>query len=108
MIRACGQDELEPGTSMTVDVAGETVALFRGESGDFFATQDSCTHEQWSLGTDGEVEGDEVVCPLHMARFDLRTGKALCLPATLAMKTYAVVVDDHGDVFISAAVEDTV
>lgn len=101
MIRACSVGDLEPGTSMTVDVGGNRVALFRTESGEFFATQDSCTHEQWSLGDEGEVEGDEVVCPLHMARFDLRTGSALCFPATVGLITYPVDVDDNGDVFIS-------
>ncbi|MHA4854793.1 non-heme iron oxygenase ferredoxin subunit [Rhodococcus sp. MSC1_016] len=101
MIRACSRDALKPGTSMTVDVGGNSVALFRTEAGEFFATQDSCTHEQWSLGSEGELEGDEVVCPLHMARFDLRTGKALCFPATVAMTTYPVHVNDNGDVFIS-------
>lgn len=103
MIRACSRDDLEPGTSMTVEIEGTPVALFRGESGEFFATQDSCTHEQWSLGDEGEVEADEVLCPLHLARFDLRTGKALCLPATDALTTYPVHVDDNGDVFISPA-----
>ncbi|WP_329410552.1 non-heme iron oxygenase ferredoxin subunit [Nocardia vinacea] len=101
MIRACSRDDLAPGTSVTVDVVGKAVALFRTESGEFFATQDSCTHEQWSLGSESEVEGDEVVCPLHMARFDLRTGKPLCFPATVAMTTYPVHVADNGDVFIS-------
>lgn len=86
---------------MTVEVGGNRLALFCTESGEFFATQDSCTHEQWSLGDEGEIEGNEVVCPLHMARFDLRTGKALCFPATVGLVSYPVHVDDNGDVFIS-------
>jgi len=69
------------------------IALFRTEDGQFFATADTCTHEQWSLGEDGDLEGEEIVCPLHMARFDLRTGRALCLPATAALQTFAVEIE---------------
>jgi nitrite reductase/ring-hydroxylating ferredoxin subunit len=70
------------------------VALHRAESGEFFATADSCTHEQFSLGEEGEVEGNQLVCPLHMARFDLSSGAPLCLPATVGLATYRVQLDD--------------
>lgn len=84
---------------MTVE--GEpVVALFRNEAGEFFATDDSCTHEKWSLGEDSDLEGNEVTCPLHLARFDIRTGEPLCLPATLALRTYGVEVDPDGKVFV--------
>ncbi|MCW2816067.1 MAG: ferredoxin [Nocardioides sp.] len=97
---ACEDGDLEPGESMTVpgDVA---VALYRNEHGDYFATADTCTHEDWSLGEDSDLEGNEVVCPLHMARFDIRSGEALCFPATIALQTYEVQVDD-GKVYVLA------
>jgi nitrite reductase/ring-hydroxylating ferredoxin subunit len=93
---ACNEGDLAPGESMTVFADGPEsidLALFRTEDGDYFATADSCTHEEWSLGQDSDIEGNEVVCPLHLARFDLRTGKALCFPASIALDTFAVVVD---------------
>lgn len=98
---ACMVDDLANGTSMTIGgVDGEVpIALFRTEDGEFFATEDSCSHEQWSLGEDSDLEGGEVVCPLHMARFDLRTGKALCFPATVALRTFQVEIED-GRVFV--------
>ena len=78
-------------------VEGSTrIALFRNEEGDFFATADTCSHEKWSLGEDGDLEGDEIVCPLHMARFDIRTGRALCLPAMVALQTFEVQIEDGG------------
>jgi nitrite reductase/ring-hydroxylating ferredoxin subunit len=86
-------DDIEPGTSMTVD-GDIPIALFRTDQDEFFATADTCTHEKWSLGEDSDLEGDEVICPLHMARFDIRTGKALCFPATVALQTFAVEVED--------------
>jgi nitrite reductase/ring-hydroxylating ferredoxin subunit len=102
---ACTVDELEPGTSMTLEGTVPKIALHRTESGAFFATADTCSHEEWSLGDEGDLEGDELVCPLHMARFDLASGKPLCLPATLALATYDVVVD--GDqVYVSTATRD--
>lgn len=83
---------------MTLDGV-EPIAVYRTEVGEFFATADSCTHEKWSLGEDSDLEGAEVVCPLHMARFDLRTGRPLCLPATVALKTFEVEIDD-GKVYV--------
>lgn len=91
-IFACKVDELEPGSTMTV-AAATPVAVYRTEDGDWFASDDSCTHEQFSLGTDSDLEDDEVVCPLHMARFDLKTGKALCFPATVALRMHQVVIE---------------
>ncbi|WP_300400487.1 non-heme iron oxygenase ferredoxin subunit [Nocardioides sp.] len=100
---ACPVDGLPPGTSMTLDGTQPPIALHRTEQGRFFATADTCTHEEWSLGDEGDLEGDELVCPLHLARFDLVTGKPLCLPATLALDVYDVVIE--GDrVFVVTAV----
>lgn len=97
---ACKADDLPDGESRRVD-ADPPVAVFRvGDQ--FYATADSCTHEEWSLGEEGELEGYEVTCSLHLARFDIRTGRALCLPATRALRTYAVVVED-GDVYVAEA-----
>ncbi|GAA5109924.1 non-heme iron oxygenase ferredoxin subunit [Haloechinothrix salitolerans] len=95
---ACKVDDIDNGESMTIE--GETpVALFRTEDGEFYATSDTCTHEKWSLGDDGDIEGDEVICPLHMARFDVRTGEPLCFPATVALDTFEVQIDD-GNVYV--------
>jgi nitrite reductase/ring-hydroxylating ferredoxin subunit len=75
-------------------VPGEVaIALFRTEDGEFFGTADVCTHEEWSLGSDSDLEGEEVVCPLHMARYNVRTGKALCFPAMHDLRTFEVQVD---------------
>ena len=86
--------EMEKGTARTVEADGESIALFRNDDGEFYATADSCTHEQWSLGEDGDLEQNHITCPLHMAQFDIRSGAALCLPATEALKTYPVTVED--------------
>ena len=95
---ACKDGDLEPGTSMVV--AGSIrIALFRNDDGEYYATADRCTHEEWSLGEDSDLEGNEVVCPLHMARYDIRSGRALCLPATAPLRTFEVEIDD-GNVYV--------
>ena len=90
---ACVVDDLAKGESMTIpgDIA---IALYRNDAGDFYATADICTHEDWSLGNDSDLEGNEVTCPLHMARFDITSGKALCFPATIALETFGVEIED--------------
>lgn len=96
---ACLTGDLDPGTSRTLEW-DPPVALFRTEDGEFYATADTCTHEKWSLGEDSDLEGYEVVCPLHMAHFDIRTGKALCFPATIALQTFAVEIDPDAKVYV--------
>jgi 3-phenylpropionate/trans-cinnamate dioxygenase ferredoxin subunit len=69
-----------------VELQGQRIALFRrGDS--FFAIGDTCTHAGGSL-SEGFLEGYEVECPLHGARFDLRTGEALCAPAFEPVPSY--------------------
>jgi nitrite reductase/ring-hydroxylating ferredoxin subunit len=95
----CRADEIADGEGRRVDL-DRPVAVYRvGDQ--FYVTADSCTHEEWSLGEEGDLDGYEVTCTLHLARFDVRTGRALCLPATKALLTYTTVVED-GDVYIAA------
>lgn len=96
---ACRTTDLAPGSSMTLP-GDVPIAVYRTESDRWFASEDSCTHEQWSLGSESDLEGEEIVCPLHMARFDLETGKPLCFPATVALQMYDVVVDGD-EVYVS-------
>ncbi|WP_228001418.1 non-heme iron oxygenase ferredoxin subunit [Nocardia australiensis] len=98
---ACEVDDLDDGDSMTVRTDGEPVALYR-IGNEFYATADTCTHEKWSLGEEGDLDGFEVTCTLHNARFDVRNGKALCFPATVNLARYAATIED-GKVYIYPA-----
>lgn len=102
---ACEVDDLQDGDTMTVDTDGERIALYR-VGDDFYATSDTCTHEKWSLGEEGDLDGFEITCTLHNARFDVRDGKALCFPATVNLRKYATIVED-GKVFVAPAAEAT-
>ena len=100
LVFAFTADELADGNIRRVPDAPH-IAIYR-VGDEFFATQDSCSHEEWSLGEDGELEGYEILCSLHMARFDVRDGRALCLPALVGLKSYPVSVTD-GRVMVEMA-----
>jgi 3-phenylpropionate/trans-cinnamate dioxygenase ferredoxin component len=67
-------------------VADRYVAVYNLQ-GELYAIDDLCTHDGGSLA-DGPVEGTEVICPRHGARFCLRTGAALTPPAYEPVTTY--------------------
>ncbi|QDU48840.1 non-heme iron oxygenase ferredoxin subunit [Gimesia panareensis] len=60
----------------------------------YFAIEDVCTHDDQPL-TDGCIEDGAIICPRHGARFDLQSGKALCMPATKPVRTFEVEVRDQ-------------
>jgi nitrite reductase/ring-hydroxylating ferredoxin subunit len=98
LTRLCATDGLAPGEVRRFHVEGlPPIALFNVE-GTFYATADTCTHQRASLA-EGEVEGDEVICPLHFQVFHIPTGEAREGVSKKPLDTYAVVVDD-GVVFI--------
>ena len=68
------------------------VALFKLDDG-IYATENSCSHEYSEL-SDGMIMGEDVYCPKHGSRFDIRTGAVRDLPATRPVKTYEVMVED--------------
>jgi 3-phenylpropionate/trans-cinnamate dioxygenase ferredoxin subunit len=69
------------------------ICLARTKEGEVFAVDDACTHEGYSLGDDGELDGDEVECSMHGSTFDLRTGAVTGPPARIATRTYSVELD---------------
>jgi nitrite reductase/ring-hydroxylating ferredoxin subunit len=73
------------------------VVVFHLEDG-FFATDDTCTHAESSLG-EGYLEDGTVECEFHFAKFDIRTGAPLTPPAVTPLATYPVVVH-HGTVYV--------
>ena len=89
--------DLSPGGKKLLDLDGRAVALFNVE-GQLYAVDDVCTHDGGPLA-EGELHGCEIECPRHGARFDVRTGAALCMPAFEPVTTHEVKVED-GVVFV--------
>lgn len=90
--RVAELSELPPGAALRVVVDGVAICLARAESGDVFALLDRCSHEEFAL-SDGEVVGTEIECPIHLARFDLRSGAPCAQPATMPVRTFPVIVE---------------
>ncbi|HWS27263.1 MAG TPA: non-heme iron oxygenase ferredoxin subunit [Xanthomonadales bacterium] len=94
-VAACA--ELGPGSWRVLDVDGAQVAVVNVD-GEFFAIEDVCTHDGGEL-TGGQICGFEIECPRHGARFDLRTGAALCAPAYEPTAVFPIRIED-GVVFV--------
>src|ERR1700737_4133614 len=75
-----------------VDAGRTPVCLAHAEDGNFYALNDTCTHEEFSL-SEGELWDMDVECPQHGSRFNLVTGKVTGLPAVIPAKTYPVTVE---------------
>jgi len=84
--------ELAPGSHRVVDVDGAAVVVFN-LGGEYHAIEDVCTHDGGQL-TGGSIEGDEIVCPRHGARFSIRTGAALTAPAYEPVAKFLVRVEN--------------
>jgi len=87
-IKVATTDELGDQQAKLVEVEGQKIALFRVD-GTFYALRDACTHRGGPLSK-GTVEGAEVTCPWHEAKFDIRTGAVLDPPAQQGVRSYPV------------------
>lgn len=77
---------------VVVDIDGDDVAVFN-IGGEFHAIADVCTHDGAEIAS-GELDGDEIICPRHGARFCIRTGEVKCAPAYESVASYPVRVVD--------------
>ncbi len=85
-------EQLPPGERLFIEVEGKSIVIFN-MAGEIFAIGDICSHDNGPVG-DGEIEGDEIICPRHGGRFDVRTGKATSLPAVVDIPSYPVRLTD--------------
>jgi len=93
----------DPGKTL-VEVDGEMIALFHVE-GRYYAIDDVCTHDGGPLA-DGELRDHKIACPRHGAKFDIRTGAALTMPAVRATRAHDVKVEGDG-VFVRLRADAT-
>jgi 3-phenylpropionate/trans-cinnamate dioxygenase ferredoxin subunit len=87
-----GPANLGDGETRSLAVGRRMVAIARSGE-EYFAIEDLCTHDGAEL-TGGEIEGAEIICPRHGARFCLRTGEALTPPAYEPVRVFATRIDD--------------
>lgn len=96
-VRVCKISDLPDPGKTVVEVGDRLVALFH-VSGTFWAIDDLCTHDGGPLA-EGELVDHTVICPRHGAKFDIRTGRALTMPATRPTVAHEVKVEGE-DVYI--------
>ena len=88
LVPACKASEVTEGHAKIVTVKGVEVALCRVE-GTVYGVENKCSHDDGPLG-EGELEGYAIVCPRHGAKFDVRTGEVLRMPAAFPCRVFAV------------------
>ena len=81
-------DGLPSGERLFVEVGGRSIVIFN-VAGDLFAIADVCSHDDGPVG-DGRLQDFRISCPRHGAEFDVRTGKALQMPAVVDIPAYPV------------------
>lgn len=95
--RVAAVSEVSDPGKLLVEVDEQLVALFHVD-GKFYALDDVCTHDGGPLA-EGQLCGFEIACPRHGAKFDIRSGQALTMPATQPTRSHEVKVAD-GQVFV--------
>ncbi len=100
-VKVATVSEIRPGQKKIVEVDGTLVVVINLD-GEFYAVEDVCTHDGGPLG-EGRLDtgSGQIICPRHGARFDVRTGDALTLPAFEPVPTYEVRVEGQ-DVLVEA------
>ena len=91
-VKLADTTDVAPGQVRVYEVQGRSIALCNVD-GAFYAIDDVCTHDGGPLDQ-GEIDGHQIECPRHGARFDVRNGRALTLPAVRPVRSYPVQVED--------------
>ncbi|MEK7060753.1 MAG: non-heme iron oxygenase ferredoxin subunit [Patescibacteria group bacterium] len=95
---AIHEKDLTNGMMKTVLVGNNKIALANID-GQIFAIDDTCSHKECSLGTEGALDGNVVICGCHGAKFDMSSGEVMSLPAVTNVRIYAVKIE-NGDVWV--------
>lgn len=104
-IAACAADALEEGCLLKVDPPGHSALALCRIEGRIHAFDDTCTHGEASL-SDGELFGEDVVCPFHSGTFCVLTGAATGYPAEQPVRVYRT-SEENGTVFVELPVAAT-
>ena len=93
-IPACKTSDIPPDGKLSLEVDDRFVVIACID-GEYFCIDDVCTHDGGPLA-DGELHGFRIACPRHGAKFDIRTGAALTMPAIRPTRSHEVKVEDGG------------
>jgi nitrite reductase/ring-hydroxylating ferredoxin subunit len=96
-ILLCSTADVAVGGALKVEADDLTLAVFNVD-GEFYVTDDTCTHGPGSL-SEGYITEDVVECDFHNGAFNIKTGEVVAPPCIVPLKTYPAIVED-GSVFI--------
>jgi len=91
-LELCSPDDVPEGSALRVEAGTLTLAVFN-VGGEFYVTDDNCTHGPGSL-SEGYIEGDVVECNFHNGQFNIRTGEVVSPPCMVPIKTYPARVEN--------------
>ena len=97
VVSVCATADVPEGSVKSFEVGNNVIAVYN-IGGEFFATDNECTHAAASLA-DGILEGDVIECSLHFGAFNVKTGEVVQPPCFTPLRTYKVAVKD-GRVFV--------
>jgi nitrite reductase/ring-hydroxylating ferredoxin subunit len=89
-VELCKVADVGAGEVRRIEAAGLALAVFNVD-GDFYATDDACTHGPGQL-SEGFVDGDVIECNFHQGRFNIKTGECVGPPCMIPVKTYRTIV----------------
>ncbi|MBP7861872.1 non-heme iron oxygenase ferredoxin subunit [bacterium] len=92
--KVANASEIPEGEARIYPFDGGEVAICHTQ-GNYFALENMCSHARSPLESGPLANESQIKCPLHGARFDVKTGKAMCLPAVMPVKTYTL--EQRGD-----------
>lgn len=94
MIELCATDDIPDGEIRRVELpSGHALAVYH-VNGEFFVTDNTCSHGEASLAEDGSLDGYEVECSWHFGRFDIRNGQPCAMPCERAIRSWPVKIEN--------------
>jgi len=92
LVKVCSTSDVPENSAKSFEVGNNVLAVYN-VGGEFFVTDNECTHGAASLA-DGILEDDVIECTLHFGAFNVKTGEAVQAPCFTALRTYKVVLAD--------------
>lgn len=90
LVRVCSTEEVKPGCPTKFEIEDLVLSVFNVD-GEFYVTDDECTHGPGSL-SEGRLEGFNIICDFHDGAFDVRSGEVTAPPCMYPLRTYKVIV----------------
>ena len=94
-VKVAALDEVPPGCTLGVELEDGTKVCLANSDGEIYAIADRCTHANFPMHNGSVHGGGTIECAWHGARFDMKTGRAIRLPAIKAIRTYEVKIDGN-------------